>query len=1145
MNFQILQDPPKEYSPAPLWFLNGKLEKEEIVRQVADMASHGVYNFFLHARAYLETPYLEDEWWEIIEAAVAKAEEVGAYAWLYDEYAWPSGTAGSIFKYGNQKPSRVLAKGEKNMAKGLEPVELVSGGQQVLLDAVQLQKKHILYLIAVTRDQDGKIVDTEDLTARIGARGSFEVRVAENQMVYGFFRKINPEMVDYLNKSAIQDFIQSTHEQYKKHIGAKFGTTVPGIFFDEIYNSMRPIVWTDEMPKEFYARKGYDIAKALPYVIGEIRREDEKYRVDYHEVVAQLYEEAFFQQISDWCRENNLMLTGHTEEDIAYHPLKQGNYFWTMRHLDIPGSDCHDYRYRYPRIITPEEAKFSVSVARLYGKKRAMSEALGGAGWNCSLQEFKRGINRLGALGSSLFVLHGFFYEAEHQGSQGDWPTSFFYQNPYWKYFERFSNYIARVSYMNAQGESATQIAIFYPIREIQSEFQDGKPSNKAMDLGRGFNDLLEALLQAHMDADFFDIDSFRKGIVKQGRLVMGEEKSAVLLFPQGTTLCTADNEKLENLKAAGIHIFYYDEKNIEDVVCQIENLGIADFKVIGNKRGVFHYNHRRIDGEDVFFVANAKDEYRVETIELNLCGTVRAYSMETGKEKEILKIHTYPDRVRVTLEFEADEACYLVVTHKQVFRFPDTWEMLPIPFEKDNTFVYPQKSSELTIPIAQFSSDLDETRQEIRICNTKDEKGFCGRHLTNWKGSWITRRTSWNCDSNKKDLYFRKICHLDSSVERADLCVASVGTYQLYINGKKVAEGESQQNPDCISCGEFWKAGDNLVAIHVHNENAMPGYNALEAKELPRDGIISLLLEGNVITEQGTEKIISDETFLVNDRKIPGWNTELEFRAPVYQYDTSLECFWKYDFSGKWYYAWERGRSPLLPWGEIPLFGQVTPYPRKCRYEIQIPQGAVYIERPEVQGVANYYLDGDKIIWEDEKYRVPDCDSVHMLVIEVQATNPQDGLKKCVTVGMKLSVGQRGDWRSRGLEWFSGRMAYIQNVRLQKKEAVRYFLEMREINFEVEVWVNRKYVDSRIWKPYRVDITDALADGENELLLIVSNLAGNIRRHSLVDEGKALAWNRYWTRENIDRDAHNLVSGIIGEVYLSEQVDPVVNSTT
>lgn len=47
-----------DYRPAPFWFLNHKLEKEEIIRQLCLMRDCGVSGFFLHPRAGLQTPYM-------------------------------------------------------------------------------------------------------------------------------------------------------------------------------------------------------------------------------------------------------------------------------------------------------------------------------------------------------------------------------------------------------------------------------------------------------------------------------------------------------------------------------------------------------------------------------------------------------------------------------------------------------------------------------------------------------------------------------------------------------------------------------------------------------------------------------------------------------------------------------------------------------------------------------------------------------------------------------------------------------------------------------------------------------------------------------------------------------------------------------
>ena len=47
---EMLNQPPREFTPIPFWFLNGDLKKEEIRRQLRDFCAHGVYGVVLHPR---------------------------------------------------------------------------------------------------------------------------------------------------------------------------------------------------------------------------------------------------------------------------------------------------------------------------------------------------------------------------------------------------------------------------------------------------------------------------------------------------------------------------------------------------------------------------------------------------------------------------------------------------------------------------------------------------------------------------------------------------------------------------------------------------------------------------------------------------------------------------------------------------------------------------------------------------------------------------------------------------------------------------------------------------------------------------------------------------------------------------------------
>jgi len=114
-----------ELHGAPFWAWNGKLEKDELIRQIHVMKKMGMGGFFMHARVGLNTPYLSDEWFDCVKTCINEAEKLGMKAWLYDEDRWPSGAAGGAVTQDLRYRARavvMLKSGETT--EGLEPVEL-------------------------------------------------------------------------------------------------------------------------------------------------------------------------------------------------------------------------------------------------------------------------------------------------------------------------------------------------------------------------------------------------------------------------------------------------------------------------------------------------------------------------------------------------------------------------------------------------------------------------------------------------------------------------------------------------------------------------------------------------------------------------------------------------------------------------------------------------------------------------------------------------------------------------------------------------------------------------------------------------------------------------------------------------------------
>jgi hypothetical protein len=106
----------------------------------------------------------------------------------------------------------------------------------------------------------------------------------------------------------------------------------------------------------------------------------------------------------------------------------------------------------------------------------------------------------------------------------------------------------------------------------------------------------------------------------------------------------------------------------------------------------------------------------------------------------------------------------------------------------------------------------------------------------------------------------------------------------------------------------------------------------------------------------------------------------------------------------------------------------------------------------------------------------------------------------------------ETGSWAKQGYPYFSGCMEYTQRVDIDEDfiRDKKCFIDAgKGIHEYVEVFVNGEHVDTRVWLPFKVDITGSLKAGKNELSLRVRNTPKNIMAK--------------WKQD----------SGIIGDVYI------------
>ena len=128
---------------------------------------------------------------------------------------------------------------------------------------------------------------------------------------------------DLLSSEMTERFVELTHDVYKQHVGEDFGGVVPSIFTDEPqYCPMSNLdqaeglqdvflPWTSGILASFKKDKGGDLVDLLPEIIHDKVESTGRARYDFLDHVAELFTRNYIGVLAKWCRENDLVCTGH------------------------------------------------------------------------------------------------------------------------------------------------------------------------------------------------------------------------------------------------------------------------------------------------------------------------------------------------------------------------------------------------------------------------------------------------------------------------------------------------------------------------------------------------------------------------------------------------------------------------------------------------------------------------------------------------------------------------------------------------------------------------------------------------------------------------------------------------------------------
>lgn len=148
-----------------------------------------------------------------------------------------------------------------------------------------------------------------------------------------------------------------------------------------------------------------------------------------------------------------------------------------------------------------------------------------------------------------------------------------------------------------------------------------------------------------------------------------------------------------------------------------------------------------------------------------------------------------------------------------------------------------------------------------------------------------------------------------------------------------------------------------------------------------------------------------------------------------------------------------------------------------------------------------------------------------------VQFNKETRGFEEMITFNELTDWSTHSDERIR---YYSGTAIYRNSFRLTADKTIRYYLQSEEVYNLAEVKVNGKSCGIIWTKPYRVEITDAIKEGENTLEISVSNtwanrIMGDEDFGAEKDDSKKI-----WTNARYRMAEKKLVkSGLMGEVKI------------
>ncbi len=670
------------------------------------------------------------------------------------------------------------------------------------------------------------------------------------------FTKQDGGSVNFINKDLAKAFIDIAHVPYQKRYGEKFGKYIIGSFCDTEgnYGNGNGLVWSKDMPEAYKKHgEGRDVKQWLPLMLDEdVEGLYARARCDWYEAFSDCYA-AFFQGVSDYLAQYGLYYTGHVwEQTLQSEASCVGAYMDIQRAYSMPGMDALG-----PNTFNPHDYRESFSVAA-FEKRRMLCELLGAGGWeNFTTAILKQGTNAAVAFGSSHISHHGVFMTRTLKVWTPDW----YDENPMFGYFNLWSDFTSRASYVNSCGNVVPDVLIVHPQESVWTllgdaekifwspesghvAYLDGLYSKEVQEMNRIYSEAMELLTANRIEYLIADTHYLQE-LEQEARLLRrGDLTFKTVVLPPLVVLDRDFAKKLVVFAKAGGNVYALGtlptgspEAGLNDpvIAALMQELKATDsFHNIGNTLadaisresgglksrisfvdGGFKMlqTNRRIDGRDFFWLVNNSETCQQSLIRVsNVKGRASVWNCETGDITPIA-CRDIGGGSELYISFEPNQAYWLVFDPRRsplevpVFKRTKRTKVVEVAGEWKVTV---KKEVQ---PVLEFPVELPDAWLNDGVMHA----------LTEWN-SWseMPKRFAGLLD-------YTTTVTLDDISDNMQLDLGFVDHLaQVWINDKPI--GAKLWAPFIFDTGAFRK-GENTIRIRVGNlvNNNYQTYNAAD----------------------------------------------------------------------------------------------------------------------------------------------------------------------------------------------------------------------------------------------------------------------------------------------------------------------------